>query len=123
MTPHILLVDDEADIRAIAELALARVGGLDVTTATSGNEALALVRERAFDAVVLDVMMPGMGGVATAEALRKEPAGATLPIVLLTAKSGADADLADAPVNGVLSKPFDPMTLAQELREVLGWAP
>ncbi len=121
MTSHILLVDDEADIRAIAELALARVGGFEVTTAASGAQALQLARERRFDAIVLDVMMPNMGGIATAHAMRADPACADTPIVLLTAKSGADAELTAAPVDGILSKPFDPMTLASELREVLGW--
>lgn len=120
---HVLLVDDDPDIRLIARMALERVGGLQVTEAADANEALtALTRERP-DAVVLDVMLPGRDGPATLAALRELPAGADVDVVFLTATAGRDEldRLRGLGVRGVLHKPFDPMTLADELRRLLGW--
>jgi len=121
----VLLVDDEEDIRAVASMTLRRLAGWDVVTAASGPEALAAARERAdsLDAVVLDVMMPGMDGPDTLAALRAEPATAALPVVFLTAKVQAAeiARLRELGATGVVAKPFDPMRLADELSATLGW--
>ena len=121
---RILVVDDEADIRTVAGLALGRVGGMEVSVAASGSEALDLATASPPDAIVLDVMMPGMDGPATFEALRQEPATAAIPVVFLTAKTQAAERerLLALGADGVLAKPFDPMTLAAELAAVLGWA-
>lgn len=121
---RVLVVDDETDIRTVASIALGRVGGMDVTTAASGAEALALAVASPPDAIVLDVMMPGMDGPSTFEALRREPATAGVPVVFLTAKTQASdrERLVAQGAEGVLAKPFDPMTLANELAAVLGWA-
>lgn len=121
---RVLVVDDETDIRAVASIALGRVGGMEVTTAASGAEALALAVASPPDAIVLDVMMPGMDGPSTFEALRREPTTARVPVVFLTAKAQASdlERLIAQGADGVLAKPFDPMTLAAELAAVLGWA-
>ncbi len=120
---RVLVVDDEPDIRSVAGLALDRVGGMDVMVAASGAEALQLAMASPPDAIVLDVMMPGMDGPATLEALRAEPATAEVPVVFLTAKAQAAEleRLLALGADGVLAKPFDPMTLAAELVAVLGW--
>ena len=123
MSRTILLVDDEDDIREVAQLSLEMTAGWEVRTASSGAEALRLAAANPPDAILLDVMMPEMDGPATARALRAAPATAGIPIILLTAKVQA-ADrrrFDDLGVAGVLGKPFDPMTLAGEVSRVLGW--
>ena len=118
----VLIVDDEPDIRRIAKLGLARVGKMDVVEATNGTEALARAKEDHPDAVLLDVMMPGLDGPSTLARLREDPATSGIPVVFLTAKAIAtEVDrLKSLGAAGVLTKPFDPMTLARELRGVLG---
>jgi two-component system OmpR family response regulator len=117
----ILIVDDEEDIRRIARLALGKVGKMDVVEAGSGTEGVRKALEEAPDAVLLDVMMPGLDGPSTLAALRSNPATASLPVVFLTAKAmpGEIERLKDLGARGVLTKPFDPMTLAAELRAIL----
>jgi len=118
----VLIVDDEPDIRRIAKLGLSRVGKMDVVEATNGTEALARAKEDHPDAVLLDVMMPGLDGPSTLALLREDPATSAIPVVFLTAKAiAAEVDrLKSLGAAGVLTKPFDPMTLARELRAVLG---
>jgi len=118
----VLIVDDEPDIRRIAKLGLSRVGGMEVVEATNGTEALARAREDHPDAVLLDVMMPVLDGPSTLARLREDPATAGIPVVFLTAKAiAAEVErLKSLGAAGVLTKPFDPMTLARELRGVLG---
>ena len=119
---RILVVDDEDDIRAVATLSLGRVGGHEVVGAASGEEALSLLGGGGFDAVILDVQMPGMDGRSTLAALRG--AGHALPVVFLTAQVQREerAALEQLDVAGVLAKPFDPMQLATELGQLLGWS-
>ncbi|HST60023.1 MAG TPA: response regulator [Longimicrobium sp.] len=123
MSRKILLVDDEDDIREVAQMSLEMTAGWDVVTASSGAEGLRMAAAERPDAILLDVMMPGMDGPATARALKAEAATADIPIILLTAKVQA-ADrrrFDDLGVAGILAKPFDPMSLADEVRGVLGW--
>jgi CheY-like chemotaxis protein len=123
MSRKILLVDDEDDIREVAQMSLEMTAGWDVVTASSGAEGLRLAAAERPDAILLDVMMPGMDGPATARALKEDPGTAEIPIILLTAKVQA-ADrrrFDDLGVAGILAKPFDPMALADEVRGVLGW--
>lgn len=120
----VLLIDDEPDIRRVARLGLSRVGGMEVIEASTGAEGLVKAREERPDAVLLDVMMPGLDGPSTLARLREDPATAGVPVVFLTAKAiGAEVDrLRALGAAGVLTKPFDPMTLARDLRAVLGMA-
>ena len=118
---HILLVDDEADIREVASLSLEAVGGWRVSSATSGVEAIATAKAERPDAILLDVMMPDMDGPTTFGRLQAEPATREIPVILLTAKAQA-ADLQrfkELGVAGVLTKPFDPMALPSQVSEVL----
>jgi len=118
----VLIVDDEPDIRRIAKLGLSRVGGMEVVEAANGAEALVRAKEDKPDAVLLDVMMPGLDGPSTLARLREDPATSGIPVVFLTAKAIA-AELERLKVlgaAGVLTKPFDPMTLARDLRALLG---
>ena len=116
----ILLVEDEADIRAVAQLALEAIGGFTVHLCDGGRAALAQIASFAPDLVLLDVMMPDMDGPATLAALRAQPAGATVPVVFMTAKvQPAEVEgYRKLGVLGVVAKPFDPMTLADTLRRL-----
>ena len=121
---HLLLVDDEADIREIAQLSLELGAGWHVTTAASAGDALVRLRERRPDAVLLDVMMPEVDGPTLVRALRADAATRDLPIVLLTAKVQAHERerFAGLGVAGVLTKPFDPLTLHEQVAAALGWS-
>jgi two-component system, OmpR family, response regulator len=118
----VLVVDDEPDIRRIARLGLSRVGGMEVVEAANGAEGLIRAKEDRPDAVLLDVMMPAVDGPTTLARLREDPATAGIPVVFLTAKAiAAEVDrLKSLGAAGVLTKPFDPMTLARDLRAALG---
>ena len=118
----ILIVDDEDDIRAISRLALGRVGGMDVTDAASGRDAIAKAVTEAPDAILLDVMMPEQDGPATLALLKADPRTAGIPVIFLTAKAmGSEVErLRTLGANGVLTKPFDPMSLAASVRAILG---
>jgi CheY-like chemotaxis protein len=117
----ILIIDDEADIRRIANLALGRVGLMEVLEATSGVEGLRKAEDNHPDAILLDVMMPGLDGPSTLAALRSNPATANIPVIFLTAKAMVSelSRLRALGAAGVLTKPFDPMTLAMQVRAAL----
>jgi two-component system alkaline phosphatase synthesis response regulator PhoP len=123
MSHSILLVDDEDDIREVAQLSLEMTAGWVVHAAGSGAEGIRKARELRPEAILLDVMMPEMDGPDTVRALRADPETADIPIILLTAKvQQADRRrFDDLGVSGVLNKPFDPMTLADQVAAVLGW--
>ena len=117
---RVLVAEDDADIRTVIELALARVGGLDVAACGDGAIALALATRDAPDLILLDVMMPVMDGVETLDRLKAEPATAHIPVIFLTARV-QPRDLERYHAKGalaVIAKPFDPMTLAAQLRQL-----
>jgi CheY-like chemotaxis protein len=121
----VLYVDDEPDIREVATLALELDGGMEVTPASSGPEALGLLDGGLNpDVVMLDVMMPGMDGPAVLAELRTRPELASTPVVFITARAQAHelARFISLGAIGVITKPFDPMTLSIELRAVLARA-
>jgi two-component system OmpR family response regulator len=122
MSPRVLLADDSDDIREITCMSLERVGDCTVVSVSSGQAALdAASSDGPFDAVLLDVMMPGMDGPCTLRALRERGLPAEVPIIFLTAKTqAADLEhLSSLGAAGVLNKPFDPITLPDELQRFL----
>jgi two-component system, OmpR family, response regulator len=116
----LLYVEDDPDIQEIAVLALAHVGGFSVVVASSGAEALALARECRPDLILLDVMMPGMDGLATLGALRADADTESVPVIFMTAKvqEREVESYLRAGAIGVIAKPFDPMALAERVREI-----
>lgn len=120
----VLLIDDDDDVREVAQLALEMTAGWTVLTAGDGADGLRMAAEGQPDAILLDVMMPGMDGPATLQALRAEPATAHIPVILLTAKTRPDDQrrMGDLSPRGILSKPFDPMDLASQVSHALGWS-
>jgi CheY-like chemotaxis protein len=119
----VLVVDDDDSIREIAEIALELVGGWQVLTAGGGVAALELSREHHPDVVLLDVMMPDMDGLTTFRHMQSDEAIRDIPVILVTAKvQVGDRQMWDElAISGVISKPFDPMTLAADVSKLLGW--
>lgn len=118
--PRVLLVDDDEDVRHMTRVALG-FEGFDVIEAADGALGIEAVRTQHPDAVVLDVMMPGLDGIEVLRLLREDGANATLPIVLLTAKAGVHAEQEgwDAGATAYLTKPFTGTALANTLRRLL----
>ena len=122
---RILYVDDEPDIRAIAKVALEVVGEFEVLFCASGREAIDQAPNFAPDLIILDVMMPEMDGPSTFAALRSMTATASTPVIFMTAKvqKREIAHYLELGAVGVIHKPFDPMTLADDVRELWLCAP
>src|ERR1035437_7393396 len=120
-----LIIDDEEDIREVAALSLEATAGWEIVTASNGADGiLAAVNSKpAPDAILMDVMMPEMDGPSTFRLMQQNPELAGIPVLLLTAKvQGVDQRrFADLGVSGVLFKPFNPLTLAEQICEKLGW--
>jgi CheY-like chemotaxis protein len=118
---RVLMVDDEPDIRTIGELSLSAVGGFEVHMANDGSEAVAAAVRTRPDLILLDVMMPGLDGPSTLVRLRAEPATAAIPVIFMTAKVQKHevARFMELGALGVVAKPFDPMTLPDELRRIV----
>lgn len=117
----ILIIDDESDIRRIARLALSKVGKMDVVDASNGQEGLEKAETEQPDVILLDVMMPSMDGPSTLANLQNNPATNNIPVVFLTAKAMPSEleRLRCLGVKGVLTKPFDPMILATQIKDLL----
>jgi CheY-like chemotaxis protein len=115
---RVLCVEDDPDIRTILEFSLAGVGGLEVCVCDGGRAALAEAPSFRPDLVLLDVMMPGLTGPQTLAALRELPEMRGVPVVFMTAKAMPDEveQLLQHGATGLIVKPFDPMTLAQDIR-------
>lgn len=117
----IMIVDDDEDIRLVTELAARRIGNWDVVVAATGEEALDQARSEQPDVILLDVMMPDIDGPTTLAMLREEPDTAEIPVIFLTAKAQkqeVERYLALG-ATGVILKPFNVMTLADEIRGIV----
>ncbi|MDR5900362.1 response regulator [Halomonas vilamensis] len=118
MLERILCVEDDPDIQDVAKLALETLGGFKVTLCSSGADALEKAAAVAPDMILLDVMMPGMDGPDTLTALRQKPALAAVPVAFMTARVQPEevARYHALGACGVIAKPFDPMTLANQVK-------
>lgn len=117
----VLLVDDDPDLRTIGEMALGSVGGFEVRCAPTGSDALRMAREDLPDVILLDVMMPGLDGPSTLERLQADPVTKDVPVIFITAKIQTHeiARYRELGATGIIPKPFDPMTLADEVRRIV----
>lgn len=120
----VLIVDDEEDVRELARISLERIGGLRVIAASSGEEGLALAASEHPDAIILDAMMPGLDGPSTLARLKADPDTASIPVAFLTGSVQAVEQQRFTELGAIatLPKPFDPMTLANLVREKFGWS-
>ena len=115
--PHVLVVDDDDRIRALVSRYL-NEHGFFVLTAADAGEAKIILKAATFDAMVLDVMMPGQDGVALTQDLRKT---SDIPVILLTALGEVDDKITglQSGADDYLTKPFDPRELVLRLEVIL----
>ena len=123
MPKRVLLIDDEDDIREVAGMSLETVAGWTTMAARSGREGMKIAAEQKPDAILLDVMMPDMDGPSTFRNLQESEATRSIPVIFLTAKAQTreQRGFRELGAQGVISKPFDPLTLADQVAEILGW--
>ena len=122
--PTVLVVDDDDDIRELAQLSLQSVKGWNVLEADGGSAAIEMAREHHPDAVLLDLMMPDMDGLTTFELLQSDERTRDIPVILFAAKGrvGERQPWDDYAIRGMIPKPYNPMTLGQQVSEILEWS-
>ena len=117
---HALIVDDDEFVREIARLSLEFIGGWAVLVAGSGAEGIEQARILSPDVILLDLMMPGIDGVATMRGLSEDVRTSHIPVIFLTAKAQTGDQSFDEPgARGVIAKPFDPLNLAHDIEVIL----
>ncbi|EKQ66868.1 response regulator with CheY-like receiver, AAA-type ATPase, and DNA-binding domains [Leptolyngbyaceae cyanobacterium JSC-12] len=123
-TRQLLLIDDEAAIRTIATASLQMTRTWKVLTAASGEQGIAIAQNHPLDAILLDVKMPKVDGLATLKALKANSATQAIPVILLTAtiKVTTQQEYAQLGARAVIIKPFDPANLATQVETALNWA-
>ena len=117
---RILLIDDEEDIRRVASISLEKIGKFELVTAASGEEGIAVASREMPDLIILDMMMPGMDGFTTIARLKETEGVSNIPVIFMTAKTQLTekSDFIASGACGVIEKPFDPMTLSDEVRRI-----
>ncbi len=117
---HVLVVDDEEDILKLLEFNFTREG-YQVSTATSGEAAISAIRKNPPDAIVLDLMLPGVDGLDLCRSLKSDAMTVNIPVIMLTAKSG-EADVVtglEIGADDYVPKPFSPRVLLARVKAVL----
>lgn len=120
MTKRILIIDDEDDIREVAQVALEATTDWEILGASSGAAGIARTQMERPDAILLDLMMPDLDGMGVLARLKTDERTAGIPVILLTAKTQA-ARQCPGGAAGVIVKPFDPLRFARRISEILGW--
>lgn len=117
---RILLVDDEQDIRTIAHMSLEALGGYTIEPCSDGEEVLTKATSFTPELILMDVMMPGKDGPATLLDLREIDSLCKIPVIFMTARVQENevAEYLKLGAVGVISKPFDPMALPGQIKEI-----
>ncbi|MBW4471869.1 MAG: response regulator [Stenomitos rutilans HA7619-LM2] len=123
MSKRILVIDDEGGVRTVIQISLEMAAGWEVVTAASGTEGLEKAAEYHFDAILLDVMMPEMDGLATFEQLQASATTCRVPLILLTAKTSKHEhqQFAQLGIKGIITKPFKARELVADIQTILHW--
>lgn len=118
----VLIIDDEEDIRSIASMSLDLLGHMAVVEAEDGEQGVSKAAEHKPDVILLDMMMPVLDGPATLAKLREHPETKSIPVIFLTARAMTSEveKLKTMGATGILTKPFDPTTLASQVKQMLG---
>jgi CheY-like chemotaxis protein len=123
LTKKILLIDDESHLHKIVQTSLEKLGGWEVLVANSALDGLVLAQSEKPDAILLDVIMPQMSGVAFLEKLQSLPEISSIPVIFLTSR----VDLTEPQrfsalgARGAIAKPFNPLNLVFQINQILGW--
>lgn len=120
---RILVIDDENGIRNLILFSLEGLTDWEVLTAASGTEGLAIAQDHHPDAILLDVMMPDLDGIATFAQLKLNLILQNIPTIFLTAKATATEyeELLTLGIAGVITKPFKAQMLVNQVKQYLGW--
>ena len=119
----ILLIDDEETIQEVVQVGIEIEAGWEVAIASSGAEGIEVAKAQQPDAILLDVMMPEMDGISTLSHLKTDTKTKLIPVILLTAKTQTTdkKQFQNLEVVGIITKPFNSMTLASRIAKLLEW--
>ncbi|MBW4691549.1 MAG: response regulator [Lyngbya sp. HA4199-MV5] len=122
-TKRILIIDDEETIQTVVQFGIKMAAGWDVLIAGSGAQGIQAAQAEKPDAILLDVMMPDMDGIATFKALQSHTETEQIPVILLTAKAqtAEKRQFNDLGVSGVITKPFNSLHLPEQIARILHW--
>jgi CheY-like chemotaxis protein len=120
---RLLMIDDEEAIQTVVKFGIQLAAGWEVLFANGGRIGINIAAREIPDAILLDVMMPEMDGIATFKALQANPITAGIPVIFLTAKAQAAErrQLNDLGVSGVITKPFNSLDLPDRITKILNW--
>ena len=123
MTKRILIVDDDEDICKVVQVSLEKFAGWTTIVAESGQEGLCLAKTQPLDAILLDVSMPDIDGVQLFTQLQADATTRSIPVILLTAKilPSDRQRFTQISVAGIITKPFNPLTIWTQIAAILGW--
>jgi two-component system, OmpR family, alkaline phosphatase synthesis response regulator PhoP len=115
---RLLMIDDEEAIQIVVKFGINMVAGWDVISASNGRIGIDTAQKELPDAILLDMMMPEMDGLATLKELQANPVTAQIPVIFLTAEN---RDFTELGVYGVITKPFNSLDLSQQIATILNW--
>ncbi len=120
---RLLIIDDEEAIRTVVKFGISLAAGWEVLSASNGRMGIETAERELPDAILLDVMMPEMDGIATFKALQANPITAKIPAIFLTAKAqtAERRQFTDLGVSGTISKPFNSLDLPDRIAKILNW--
>lgn len=123
MSKRILVIDDEESLRDLASTCLEDLGGWEAVIVQSGQEGIFKTQQDFFDVVLLDVSMPEMDGFQVYEQIKANPKTQAIPIILLTAKVLPDdyKRFAQLDIAGIITKPFNPLLICEQIAQMVGW--
>ncbi|MEC4894774.1 MAG: response regulator [Oscillatoria sp. PMC 1051.18] len=124
MKKRILIIDDEAAILRIMQVTLSMTTRWEILTAQSGWEGIEKATSEQPDAILLDIMMPELNGIITLGKLRAQDTTRQIPVIIMSAKSNLSQEksLSELEIAGVITKPFDPLSLASQISDALAWS-
>jgi CheY-like chemotaxis protein len=120
---RLLTIDDEEAIQIVVKFGITMAAGWEVLSASNGRMGIETAARELPDAILLDVMMPEMDGIATFKALQANPLTAKIPVIFLTAKAqtAERRQFSDLGVSGTIAKPFNSLDLPDRIAKILNW--
>jgi CheY-like chemotaxis protein len=120
---RLLMIDDEEAIQTVVKFGVNMTAGWEVFAASGGQIGIEIAQKELPDAILLDVMMPEMDGIATFKALQANPITAGIPVIFLTAKAqtAERRQFNELGISGVITKPFNSLNLPEQITKILHW--
>ncbi len=120
---RLLMIDDEEAIQTVVKFGINMTAGWEIFAASGGQIGIEIAQKELPDAILLDVMMPEMDGIATFKELQANPLTAGIPVIFLTAKAqtAERRQFNDLGISGVITKPFNSLDLPKQIAKILHW--